>query len=177
MTAPKIWLFIAQELSYDGCAALNSGSFFRVRRHPQRGGTMTKRHLLLSVTALCSLSLVLGLSLQTFGQAKPKDTVILKGSPMGGVKFEHKLHQARAGGKCETCHHPSKPEKPAKAAQQACTDCHTKPPQPGMKTGIPAVFHNPTAQAGTCIDCHKLQNASGKKAPVKCMDCHKKENV
>ncbi len=138
---------------------------------------MTRRYLLVSVTVLYALLLVPGLSLQTFGQAKPKDTVILKGSPLGGVKFEHKLHVARAGEKCETCHHPAKPEKPAKAAQQACTDCHTKPPQPGMKTATQGAFHNPTAQAGTCIDCHKQQNASGKKAPVKCMDCHKKENV
>jgi hypothetical protein len=56
-------------------------------------------------------------------------------------------------------------------------DCHTKPPQEGMKTGLPGCFHNPTATAGTCIDCHKLQNAAGKKAPTKCMECHKKENV
>ncbi len=138
---------------------------------------MTKRGLLLSVTVLCSVLLILGLSLQTFGQAKPKDTVILKGSPLGGVKFEHKLHVARVEEKCETCHHASKPEKPAKAPQQACTDCHTKPPQAGMKTGLQAAFHNPTAQAGTCIDCHKKQDAAGKKAPTKCMDCHKKENT
>jgi hypothetical protein len=140
---------------------------------------MNKRHLLLALAALSCLILALGLTLQAGGQLKPKDTSILKGSPLGGVKFEHKLHQERAGNKCETCHHASKPEKPNKAAQQACIDCHTKPPQPGMKTGLPAAFHNPMAQAGACIDCHKTQNAQGKKAPVgpKCMDCHKKENV
>lgn len=107
----------------------------------------------------------------------PKDVVILRGSPIGVVKFEHKLHQERAGNKCETCHHPSKPEKPAKAAQQSCLDCHTKPPQAGMKTGLQGAFHNPMAQAGTCVDCHKTQSAQGKKPPTKCMDCHKKENT
>jgi hypothetical protein len=34
-----------------------------------------------------------------------------------------------------------------------------------------------TAQAGMCIDCHRTQNAQGKKAPTKCMECHKKENT
>jgi hypothetical protein len=96
---------------------------------------------------------------------------------MGGVKFEHKLHVERAAKKCETCHHASKPEKPAKAAQQACTDCHTKPVQAGMKTALQAAFHNPTAQSGSCINCHKQESAQGKKAPLKCADCHKKENV
>lgn len=114
--------------------------------------------------------------------AKPKrvpsqDVFILRDSPLGVVKFEHKLHQERAANKCETCHHASRPEKPAKTAQQSCFDCHTKPPQSGMKTGRQGAFHSPTAQSGTCIDCHKMQNAQGKKAPTKCMECHKKENA
>jgi Class III cytochrome C family len=114
--------------------------------------------------------------------AEPKkmptlDVFILRDSPLGVVKFEHKLHQERAANKCETCHHTSRPEKPAKAAQQSCFDCHTKPSQPGMRTGRQGAFHNPTAQAGTCIDCHKTQNAQGKKAPTKCIECHKKENT
>lgn len=46
-----------------------------------------------------------------------------------------------------------------------------------MKTKLQAAFHNPTATAGLCIDCHKAEDAKGKKAPVKCADCHKKENV
>jgi hypothetical protein len=137
----------------------------------------TKRCALLTFSILASLLLALSVSSQVFGQAKPKDTVILKGNPLGAVKFEHKLHQERASKKCETCHHASKPEKPSKAPQQVCMDCHTKPPQAGMKTGLPAAFHNPLAQAGTCIDCHKQENAKGKKAPVKCMECHKKENA
>jgi len=108
---------------------------------------------------------------------QPQETYVLKGSPLGGVKFEHKLHMARAEGKCQTCHHASKPERPLKAAQEACMDCHTKPPQAGMTVGLPDAFHKPGATAGTCIDCHKMQDAQGKKAPIKCMDCHKKENV
>lgn len=100
----------------------------------------------------------------------PAQAIILKGSPMGGVRFEHAKHPVA----CETCHHPSRKEKPATAAQQACTSCHTKPPQPGMTTGKQAAFHNATATAGTCIDCHKK---SGGNAPAKCAQCHKKENA
>ncbi len=114
--------------------------------------------------------------LQAQKKAEPKE-VILKGAPMGGVKFNHEAHTKDRGIKCETCHHASKPEKPAKAAQEACTDCHTKTATPPMKTKLQGAFHNPTAQAGTCIDCHKAENAKGKKAPVKCADCHKKENT
>jgi hypothetical protein len=107
----------------------------------------------------------------------PKDVAILRGAPFGPVKFEHKLHAERAGNKCETCHHPSRKEMPGKAAQESCLDCHTKPPKPGMKTGLPAAFHDAKAQAGACIDCHLKENAQGKKAPSKCLDCHKKENT
>jgi class III cytochrome C family protein len=110
-------------------------------------------------------------------QLLPKDVVILKGSPMGGVKFEHKLHVERAANKCETCHHVSKPEKAATAPQQACSTCHTSVAAAPMKTKLQAAFHNPTATAGTCLDCHKTQNAAGKAAPTKCLDCHKKTNI
>ncbi len=109
-------------------------------------------------------------------KAVPKDVVILTGSPLGGVRFEHKLHVARAGNNCVTCHHASRPEKPASAPQQACSDCHTNAAMPSMKTKRQAAFHNPTAQSGTCIDCHKAENAKGKKAPLNCMECHKQEN-
>lgn len=110
------------------------------------------------------------------GQSKEPDTVILKGSPMGGVKFEHKLHAKDRGVKCETCHHASKPEKPSKIANQKCTDCHTKAVAAPMKTKTQAAFHDPMAKAGVCITCHTTENAKGKKAPTKCLDCHKKEN-
>jgi len=110
--------------------------------------------------------------------AEPPDVLILKGCPLGGVLFAHKVHaEDYAGGQCETCHHPSRPEKPATAPQQACRNCHVKPPQPPMKTGTQAAFHNPSATAGTCIDCHVRMNATGKKAPTTCMQCHKRENA
>lgn len=109
--------------------------------------------------------------------AVPKDVIVLTGSPLGGVRFEHKLHATRAGNNCATCHHPSRPEKPASAPQQACSDCHLKKAAAPMKTIYQGAFHNPVAQSGTCIDCHKSENAKGKKAPVNCMDCHKQENT
>jgi class III cytochrome C family protein len=108
-------------------------------------------------------------------QAMPKDVVILRGSPLGAVRFDHKLHSLARNTKCETCHHPSRREKPAAALQQACTDCHTKVAIAPMKTKRQAAFHNATAAAGTCIDCHKAENANGKLTPVKCLSCHKKE--
>ncbi len=99
----------------------------------------------------------------------PKGPIVLKGAPMGGVKFEHAKHPVA----CDNCHHPAREPKPGTAPQAACTSCHTTPPQPGMKTGKQAAFHNPTATAGTCVDCHKK---SGGNAPTKCTQCHKKEN-
>ena len=110
-------------------------------------------------------------------KAQPKDVVILRGSPLGAVKFEHKLHSQARSIKCETCHHASKPEKPATALQQACSDCHTKVAISPMKTKLQAAFHNPPATAGTCIDCHKAETAKGKVSPIKCLGCHKKENI
>ncbi len=99
----------------------------------------------------------------------PARPILLSGAPLGAVKFEHAKHKVD----CQTCHHPSREPKAASAPQQACTGCHTKPPQPGMKTGKQAAFHNPTATAGTCIDCHRK---SGGDAPTKCTQCHRKEN-
>lgn len=109
-------------------------------------------------------------------KAVARDVMVLTGSPLGGVRFEHKLHAARAGNNCATCHHPSKPEKPASAPQQACSDCHTNAAAPPMKTKHQAAFHNPTAQSGTCIDCHKAESAKAQKPPLNCMECHKQEN-
>ena len=103
-------------------------------------------------------------------------TVILKGAPMGGVKFDHKAHEGR-GVKCETCHHASKPEKALASAHQKCQECHTTTATAPMKTKAQAAFHNPAATAGICIDCHKAEDAKGKKAPMKCMECHQKANA
>lgn len=102
--------------------------------------------------------------------APPAKAILLVGNPMGAVRFEHARHPVA----CENCHHASRDPKPGNAPQQACTGCHTKPTLPGMKTGKQAAFHNSTATAGTCIDCHKK---SGGGAPSKCTQCHKKENV
>ena len=69
--------------------------------------------LVFILAAICSVALFVGVS-QAAGRAKqPKGTVILKGAPMGGVKFEHKLHsETYAAKKCETCHHAASRRKP-----------------------------------------------------------------
>jgi len=127
--------------------------------------------------AVCLCVLVAAIAApRAAGQSKEPDTVVLKGAPMGGVKFEHKLHVKDRAVKCETCHHASKPEKPSKIANQKCSDCHTKAVAAPMKTKTQAAFHDPMAKAGVCITCHTTENAKGKKAPTKCLDCHKKEN-
>lgn len=102
------------------------------------------------------------------------DVILLKAS-LGTVRFQHKVHSETRKIACATCHHVSRPEKPGTAPQEACSTCHTLTARPPMKTKLQAAFHNPTATAGTCIDCHKEQNAKGKSAPVKCQECHRKE--
>jgi Class III cytochrome C family len=109
-------------------------------------------------------------------QTAPQAPAILKGAPLGAVKFEHTAH-LKVAGRCGVCHHASKPQKPLKSPQEACTDCHTNPATPPVTTKLQAAFHNPTATTGLCIDCHKTEDASGKAAPVKCADCHKKSNT
>ena len=100
-------------------------------------------------------------------QQAPSAPLTLKGPSMGAVTFSHSAH-TRVAGKCEVCHHASKPEKPLKSPQQACADCHSKPPTAAVKTGLQSAFHNSSATAGLCITCHKTENAEGKAAPVKC---------
>jgi hypothetical protein len=106
----------------------------------------------------------------------PPGTVILKGNPMGGVKFDHTAHQKAAANKCETCHHASKAEKPMKGKQENCQDCHTKAAAAPMKTNAKLAFHDAMAKKGVCIDCHVKEVAAGKKAPTKCNECHVKAN-
>ena len=133
---------------------------------------------IVALFAIVGLSLLFVMSaISAAHHGKAPDTVILKGSPLGGVKFEHKLHAEARGIKCETCHHAFKTQKPASAPQQASAEGHEKTAKPPMKTFLQAAFHNPRATAGTCIDCHTSENAKGKKAPVKCFECHKKSNV
>lgn len=131
-------------------------------------------------TLVFSLAVALGAAVavpRLMAQAKEPETVILKGAPLGGVKFEHKLHAKDRNVKCTTCHHASKAEKPMASANQKCTDCHTKTPVAPMKTKTSGAFHDAMAKKGTCIDCHVAEVAKGKKAPTKCLECHKKENV
>lgn len=123
---------------------------------------------------LYGLFLVLALN-AAWSQQVPSEPVTMKGPTMPPVKFPHNPH-ARVAGKCEVCHHASKPEKPLKSPQQPCLDCHTKPPTAPVSTGLPTAFHNAGATAGLCITCHKTQDASGKAAPLKCANCHKKDN-
>ena len=132
-----------------------------------------------SVTALFSMVIIctLGFGVNLQAQGKAPGIVILKGNPMGGVKFDHGAHAKHAADKCETCHHASKAEKPAKSAQENCQNCHTKTATAPMKTSAKLAFHDSMAKTGTCINCHAKEMAAGKKAPVKCAECHKKENV
>jgi Class III cytochrome C family len=111
--------------------------------------------------------------------AKAPDIIILSGNPMGSVKFRHILHTDVREIPCVTCHHPSKPQKPASSPTQACGSCHTHVASAPMLTSMQGAFHNPTATAGLCIDCHVRENAAHKYklAPVKCAQCHSKANV
>src|SRR5665811_1739652 len=59
-------------------------------------------------------------------QEKVPGIVVLKGAPLGGVKFDHAKHSKMEGVKCETCHHASKPEHASKVAHEPCQTCHTK---------------------------------------------------
>jgi hypothetical protein len=126
-------------------------------------------------SALLQLSLLVGSFVPACSQQAPVSPVVMKGPSMPEVRFPHAAH-TRVAGKCEICHHASKPEKPLKSPEQACLDCHTRPATMPVKIGLPAAFHNAGATAGLCITCHKTENAEGKAAPVKCADCHKKES-
>ena len=127
-----------------------------------------------SLSAFSVLFLLIAVC-SVWAQTPAQNTLLLKGPSMGAVKFPHAAH-LKVAGKCEVCHHASNSAKPLKLPQQACTDCHTKPPTPPVTTGLQAAFHNPKATAGLCITCHNTENSHGKAAPVKCADCHKKEN-
>lgn len=137
------------------------------------------RRLMYVLTMVAAFALVGTVGVVLHAQAKPPETVILKGAPMGGVKLNHAKHAAAYGAKCADCHHASKPQKPMKAAQEKCSDCHTKTAEAPMKTKYQAAFHDPMAKTGLCIDCHAKAITAGKKAPAagKCTECHKKENV
>jgi hypothetical protein len=128
-----------------------------------------------TMAPVLGLCLLIVLCSSAVSQEAPTAPVLLKAPTMGAVSFPHSAH-IRVAGKCEVCHHASKPAKPLKSSQEACTDCHTKPTTPPVTIGLQAAFHNPTATAGLCVTCHQTENSHGKAAPVKCSDCHKKEN-
>jgi hypothetical protein len=142
-------------------------------KSPIPGGVVRVNKLIAVLLGCFVVVIITGAAAQQ-AQA-PKAPIIMKGAPMGGVKFDHTSH-VKVAAKCEMCHHASKPEKPLKSPQESCTDCHTRPPTPPVTTGTQAAFHNPTATAGLCIDCHKKQNEAGKAAPTKCAECHQKVN-
>lgn len=120
--------------------------------------------------------LLLGLlGSSAWAQNAPDHPLTLRGPSMGPVTFPHPAH-LKVAGRCEICHHSSKPEKPLKAPQEACSDCHTNPATAPMSTGLRGAFHNSSASEGLCITCHKTENARGKAAPVRCAHCHEKEN-
>ena len=131
------------------------------------------------VVILSVLAVAVAFSGIAYAQEKPPTVVVLKGSPMGGVKFDHGRHSKMEGVKCDTCHHASKPEHPAKSAHERCQGCHTNPATAPMKTATQGAFHVAMAKGGLCIDCHAKAIAAGKAtAPAagKCAMCHKKEN-
>jgi hypothetical protein len=135
---------------------------------------MKKFLVILSVVAVAAC-----MSGMAYAQEKAPTTVILKGAPLGGVKFDHAKHSKLEGVKCDVCHHASKPEKPSKTAHEDCQGCHTKAATAPMKTNAQGAFHVAMAKSGLCIDCHVKAIAAGKVAPAagKCPLCHKKENV
>lgn len=137
---------------------------------------MRKAHAFIAV--ILAIGAAMAISMPVMGTNTAPDMVILKGNPMGGVKFNHALHaKERSANKCESCHHAAKAEKAAKSKTETCADCHTKAVAAPMKTNYKSAFHDAMAKKGTCIDCHVAENAKGKKAPVKCADCHQKANV
>jgi len=40
------------------------------------------------------------------------EIIVPDDAALGAVTFRHKMHEERAEGRCETCHHASRPEKP-----------------------------------------------------------------
>ncbi len=128
------------------------------------------KKVVIAVAVILGIALVVG---PVSAQTAPSK-VVLKGSPLGGVNFDHAKHAKLAGGdaKCDMCHHASKPEKPLKSKTQKCQECHTKAVAAPMKTNARGAFHDAMAKKGLCADCHVKSAAAGTKVPAKCADCH-----
>src|SRR4030095_14016626 len=108
------------------------------------------RRLMYGVAIAAALAVTAVGGARLYAQAaKGPDTVVLTGSALGGVKFEHAKHSTKEyGAQCTDCHHASKPEKPMKAAQQKCSDCHTKVAAAPMKTKDHGALQRPNVTSG-----------------------------
>ena len=106
------------------------------------------------------LSLTFVVSVSPAFQEKAPDSLVFE-SKMGKVTFDHKKHDERAKGKCETCHPKPWPKakgplnykaaahKTAEAAKTACATCHV---EGGMSF----------ASKGNCAKCHVKGAPKGK---------------
>jgi Class III cytochrome C family len=113
-----------------------------------------------------------GSSKSVAAQENGPETIVLAGAPRGDVTFEHAAHQQLTD--CTTCHHEARPEKPLTSEHEACRDCHTNPATPPNTTRTRDAFHDASAKAGICVDCHVKAAVAGKTVPTECADCHKK---
>ena len=114
---------------------------------------------------LIFLVLLGGADPQAAHKIPPEKAVIQFKTPAGDVLFKHEQHAEKYGVTCEKCHGSlrDKPEEPPKP----CSACH-------LKTETPKVPSLRDAVHKKCGDCHKEQQAKGKKAPLatQCNGCH-----
>lgn len=102
--------------------------------------------------AILSLTFVVSVSPAFQEKEKAPDSIVFE-SKMGKVTFDHKKHDERAKGKCETCHpkpwakgkgalnYKAAAHKTAEAAKASCATCHV---EGGMSF----------ASKGNCAKCH-----------------------
>lgn len=95
----------------------------------------------------------------------PEKAVIEFKAAAGVVTFKHEDHATKYGIACEKCHHTLQPA--SQETPKACSSCH-------LKTEGPKIPSLRNAVHKKCWDCHKLERAKGKKAPVQieCNGCH-----
>lgn len=113
--------------------------------------------------AACALVLFAA-SLSAARQQAPAQPIAMKGPTMGAVMFPHSVH-TQVAGKCEVCHHASKPEKPLKAPQEACNDCHTKPPGRLLTPACKPRFTTPAQPVGCASAAIKRRTQNEKQLP------------
>src|SRR5271169_6603942 len=71
------------------------------------GGRVDHTKTMAATLTLFLLPILCG---SVFSQQPPSAPIVFKGPTMGAVSFPHSAH-TRVAGKCEVCHHASKPEK------------------------------------------------------------------